>query len=200
MVGLAFSGILPDRQSGLSAGCEPAADLQVAARVVEIDQQGAKARVVIEMVVSSHLELTSFRVHQSRLSFNSSGRARLGMARRGTVAPIPMVLLEADPGRLSGMRRSARQMSVPASRRLLRRGDLVANEDATLIREGVQQVLRYAVILTHGVDHHLLLSVDAEDLEGGIHAAQAYVRVGLDPSTQPERPEGLVQFRARQVR
>jgi len=111
-----------------------------------------------------------------------------------------MVLYEADPGRLSGMRLSARQMSAPASRRLLRRGDLVAAEDATLIREGAPQAIRYTVTLSRGLDHHLLLDVAAEDSRGEIHAAQAYVRVGLDPRTQPERLEGLVQFRARQVR
>ncbi|MCZ6650445.1 MAG: hypothetical protein O7D35_07235 [Acidobacteria bacterium] len=175
-------------------------DIQVSARVVEIIEQGAKAHVVIEMLLASRLDLTSFRIHQSRLSVPSRGGARLGVARSTAEALTPMVLYEADPGRLSGRIESAFQTTVPASRRLLRRGDLVAAEDATLIREGAPQAIRYTVTLSRGLDHHLLLDVAAEDSRGEIHAAQAYVRVGLDPRTQPERLEGLVQFRARQVR
>jgi len=50
------------------------------------------------------------------------------------------------------------------------------------------------------MDHHVLLDVAAEDASGETHATQAYVRVGLDPRNKAERPEGLVQFRARQLR
>ncbi|MCZ6601187.1 MAG: hypothetical protein O7A07_10105 [Acidobacteria bacterium] len=200
MAGLVFSGTSPERQGISSSGCEPGADIQVSARVVEIIEQGAKAHVVIEMLLASRLDLTSFRIHQSRLSVPSRGGARLGVARSTAEALTPMVLYEADPGRLSGRIESAFQTTVPASRRLLRRGDLVAAEDATLIREGAPQAIRYTVTLSRGLDHHLLLDVAAEDSRGEIHAAQAYVRVGLDPRTQPERLEGLVQFRARQVR
>ncbi len=200
MAGLAFSWVIPARQSRLSPGCEPAVDFQVSARVVEIREQGAKARIVIEMLLASPLEIDSFQIHQSRLNISSSDGARLGMARSTAQTLTPMLFSQDDSGRQSGRSETFLQSSAPASRRLLRRGDLVAAEDAALIRAGVPQAVRYSVTLTRGIDHHLLLDVLAEDASGEAHTAQAYVRIGLDPRTRPERPEGLVQFRARQVR
>ena len=62
-----------------------------------------------------------------------------------------------------------------------------------LLRRSRTRGVRYAVDLENGVEHHLIFEAEAEDSSGRLHRSQAYVRVNLDQSLEPEQLDGLLE-------
>lgn len=63
------------------------------------------------------------------------------------------------------------------------------------LRRRVVRKIQYAIDLERGADHDLMFSVEGEGLEGPI-ATSAYLRVNLDPSSQPEDLGDVIEYRA----
>ncbi|MFQ5700940.1 MAG: hypothetical protein ACE5HU_03760 [Acidobacteriota bacterium] len=55
--------------------CEPAGPIDLQARVVSVDRQGAKAKVVVEIMMRPHRRLASSRIECSLASGNGPGRS-----------------------------------------------------------------------------------------------------------------------------
>ncbi|HXI03414.1 MAG TPA: hypothetical protein VNI57_09575, partial [Candidatus Saccharimonadales bacterium] len=56
--------------------------------------------------------------------------------------------------------------------------------------------VRAAIDLDAGELHHLLFRAEGRTRAGGVISATTWLRVDLDPARAPERPEGLIQYRA----
>ena len=67
MAGFAVSAGGPDESWKASPGCEPGADVDLAARVLKITDQGSTARVTIEVALHADIDLHSVRIRGSRL-------------------------------------------------------------------------------------------------------------------------------------
>jgi hypothetical protein len=70
---------------------------------------------------------------------------------------------------------------------------------STLRRMTVKKV-QYLLDLKKGREHHLEFTVSAEPGSGSTARSSAYLRVNLDEDLDPERLNGLVQFRAQMER
>ena len=177
--------------SGARAGCEPGADLDLAARVMEVVHEGSRARVTLEVVFTSRKALRSYRIFASR-SRNLSGQG----LRVGTARHREEQRREVGRGDLSDGRSLFSSTSSP---RLLRRGDSPGGADGEGLARVPTYTLRHTVTLDRGRAHGLVFTAEAEDPSGELRQAKAYVHVNLKPEEQPELLEDLVQFRARAV-
>jgi hypothetical protein len=62
---------------------------------------------------------------------------------------------------------------------------------------GKIRTVRRELLLNKGVDHTIAFTLETEDSTGATHREATHLRVNLDPSRQPDRRNGLNQYRGK---
>jgi hypothetical protein len=189
LAGVVLCGHQAGGAFALTASCEPGAELDLAARVVDVQHEGARARVTLEVVFSSRRALKSFRLFESRHRDISRRERRTGTPRSRPRATREVGYIDFTAGRSSAISSS--------SGRLLLHGGGMDGESGGRIPAQPEYVLQHTVVLDSGREHGLLFSAVTEDLEGDQATVKAYVPINLIPEQQPEIVDGLIQYRAR---
>jgi hypothetical protein len=65
------------------------------------------------------------------------------------------------------------------------------------LRSRAVRKIRHEVTLATGHTHHLKYTAVVEDHQRAVHQTTAYMRLNLDPDTEPEDLGDILQFRAR---